>query len=241
MRRALKHLLVAALLLSSSARADTEACARTLHRARELRDAGKLHDALHVMEACNACDALADVCASTKAALQSSAPTLTVTVHDCDGVALDDARVSIDGAPVAQGEETELDPGAHTVRAELGGRTEEQTVLVLEGEKRRASLMIRNPARARPLPVSVILSGATAAFSLAASATLWAWAATPLPPVSASPTNIYIRSNEAAPAQGTHDALVIAASAALAVGLTALVATVVLYATRPFHTAKRPN
>ncbi len=234
MRRALKYAAAAVLLLSPAARADTEACARTLEHARQLHAEGRLQDAIRAMDACTACDAIADVCASTKAALVASVPTLMVSVHDCDGAPLADANLFVDGSPVAQGEPKELDPGPHAVRAELAGRTEEQTVIVLEHEKRRASLMLPGPAR--PIPPAAIVLGAASGVMLATAASLWAWG---MSSSSATPTGPFFKTREMNASQPMHDDLVLAAAITLGAAVTTLVTAVVLYATRPFRTPKR--
>jgi hypothetical protein len=226
---------VAALLLGSlSARADTETCARALDEAERLHAAGKLHDAIRAMDACTQCAALSDVCAATGSALRAAVPTLTVTVRDCGGDPVPDAAVFVDGARAEQGRRIELDPGPHTVRAELAGRSEEQTVLVAEHESRRAALLLPAPARPRPMPASAIVIGATSGVAFAAAAGLWAWSDTiPTYTQAAGPVSSLSRTDQSAALQQTHDPLALAAGITLSFAITGLVTAVILYVLRP--------
>jgi len=225
--RALRYL--AALLLGSlPARADTEACARTLREARRLHAAGELREAVREMDACTACGALADVCAETKRALREAVPSLAVTVHDCDGKALPRAAVFVDGVRVPQADRVELDPGPHDVRAALDGRTEEQTVVVAEGEKRSASLMLA-ASTTRPVPASAIVMGTVSVAAFAVATGLFVSLGGP----DVRPTTVGLATPAAAVAsQRTYDDRLLAASVVGTVALTALVATIVIVLTR---------
>ena len=67
-----------------------------LERARDLRAAGELKDALAQMNACAECPALTDVCDQTRASMRDALPTLAVRARACDGTTLD-ATVTSDG------------------------------------------------------------------------------------------------------------------------------------------------
>jgi hypothetical protein len=222
--------LLAAWLVAATSHADTAACARVLDRARELRSAHKLHDSLRELEACTECDALADVCAQATASARAALPTLAVTVHGCDHEPLPEALVTIDGTVVAQDEPLDLDPGQHTVRAELRGAVEEQTVLLNESDRRRASLMIGSSSP-RPVSPGAIVLGATSALAFASGISLAAWSisistdalAPPLTAASAA------RNHDAV---DTKNALLIGAEVAFAVSAATLITALVVWA---FH------
>ena len=200
-----------------------------LERARELRAAGKLNDALDRMNACTECPALADVCEQTRASIQSALPTLSVRVRTCDGEAFD-AVVTIDGSVARSA--MSLDPGRHDVRAELAGRVEEQTVFVAEGEHKNVSLVIADVPR--PTPPGVWVLTGTAAGALVTAGALFGVSAS-LPGTSlVSPA----LSDGPRTLDGTRYDFAVAAGVALAVSVTVLFTALVVYATRPFPRPK---
>ena len=210
---------------SFGASADTETCARVLERARDLRAAGKLKDALTQMNACVECPALADVCDQTRASMSAALPTLTVRARACDGNSLD-ATITIDGIPVSS---MTLDPGRHDIRAEVGGRAEEQTVFVSEGEHKSVSLVIADVSR--PTPPGVWALGGSAVGALITAGTLFgvSWSL----PDRLSPLTPAARDSPLVIDETKHD-FAVAAGVALAVSVTVLVTALVVYLTRPF-------
>jgi hypothetical protein len=222
------------VLVAAPSRADTAACARVLERARDLRAAGKVKDALAEMNACTECPALADVCEQTRASMGAALPTLSVTARACGGEALA-AIVTVDG-DVASSVVT-LEPGRHDVRATLGGRVEEQTVYVAEGEHKHVSLVLADVSR--PTPLGVWVLGAASASALLTAGTLWGvWASLPDGATFGAP--IAVGRNPPVVDETRHD-FGAAAAVALAVSVTTLVTAIVVYLTRPFPHPKGPD
>ena len=185
------------------------------------------------MNACTECPALADVCDQTRASMREALPTLTVRARACDGTTLP-AVVTIDGAV---GSSTTLDPGRHDVRAEIGGRVEEQTVFVAEGEHRSISLVITDAPR--PTPPGVWVLTGTAAGAFLTATTLFGISLT-LP----DRTSLFTPATRDTPLvvvdETKHD-FAVAAAVAVAVSVTALVTALVVYLTRPFPHPKAPD
>ncbi|HEX4517172.1 MAG TPA: hypothetical protein VH054_26690 [Polyangiaceae bacterium] len=224
--------------MASGARADTEACARVLEEARDLRAAGKLKDALTRMNACTECAALADVCASTRDSMRDALPTLSVRARACDGTPLD-ALVTIDGQLATSA--MSLDPGRHDVRARIGARAEEQTVFVAESEHRSVSLVIADAPR--PTPPGVWVLGASSVGALVVAGALFGISAS-LPDrmtlVSPATSGDVNATPFVTPDETKHD-FAVAAGVALAVSITVVVTALVVYLTRPFPHTKGPD
>jgi len=220
------------LCAAFEARADTEACARVLERARDARAAGKLQDALAQMSACTECPALADVCDQTRASMRAALPTLSVRARACDGTTLD-AIVTIDG-DVATSAVT-LDPGRHDVRAVMGRRVEEQTVFVAEGEHKTVSVVIADAPR--PTPPGVWVLSAAAAGALVTSGVLFGVSAS-LPDRSTLIPAVSANGEALVTADATKRDFAVGAGVALAVSMTVLVTALVVYLTRPFPQPK---
>jgi hypothetical protein len=128
-----------------SASGESEVCARSAEKAQDLRSAGKLQASLVELRACvrTSCPAfLRRDCAQWQADVEASMPTVVVTAHALDGTDMVAVRVTVDGAPFADrvdGLARPLDPGAHRFRFETeGAPAVEQSVVLREGEKRRA-------------------------------------------------------------------------------------------------------
>jgi hypothetical protein len=221
------------MLLAAPARAGTEECARVLERARDLRAANKLKDAIAEMNACSACPALADVCDQTRASMQSALPTHGVRARSCDGETLD-ATITIDGDVV--GSVTSVDPGRHDVRAAIGRHVEEQTVFVAEGEHKSVSLVVGDAPR--PTPPGVWALAGTAAGALVTATTLFGIAASL--PDRTSPFSPALRDGPLVVDETKHD-FAVAASVALGASITVLVTAIVVYVTRPFPHPKAPD
>jgi hypothetical protein len=151
-------------LLSAPARAaggDQEACAQAAEKAQELRSAGKLLGSLEKLRVCvrTSCPAfLRRDCAQWRTEVEASLPTVVVAAHADDGRDLVAVRVTVDGAPLAErvdGLARPLDPGAHRFLFEAEGAPPvEQTVVLREGDKRRAVEVIFPPAPTAKPPAS---------------------------------------------------------------------------------------
>lgn len=214
--------------------AGTEACARVLEEARDLRAAGKLKDALARMNACTECAALADVCARTRTSMHDALPTMSVRARTCDGTPLD-ALVTIDDQVATSA--VSLDPGRHDVRAQIGARVEEQTVFVAEGEHKSVSLVIAEAPR--PTPPGVWVLGGSAAGALVVAGALFGLSSS-LPDRTSLVSPAASANVNATPfvtADETKHDFAVASGVALAVSITVVVTALVVYLTRPFpHT-----
>jgi hypothetical protein len=220
----------ALLFVCSPANADTASCARTLEDARQLHARGELHEALRAMRSCTDCDAIADVCAATRAQLESSIPTVSVTVSDPAGRPIPEAVVLVDGGPRAQGAPLGLDPGSHLIRAELGDHSAQQRVVLSERETHHVWLTLIRPAPPR-MPASVIAIGGGSALALATAAGLWAWSQTISPPPLFAPAAQAPHPADAAAWDQTRTDLLIGADVALSCAIVGTLVAIVLYAT----------
>ena len=130
------------------ARADAgekEACAKSYEAAQRFRKKGQLRASRRELLECAraTCPAvLSTDCASWLRDLDAALPTIVPVVRDGEGRDVVDARVSVDGELVAsklEGRALEIDPGQHVLRVVVEGREPlEQTIVVREGERRRA-------------------------------------------------------------------------------------------------------
>ncbi len=130
------------------ARADAgekEACAKSYEAAQRFRKKGQLRASRRELLECAraTCPAvLSTDCASWLRDLDAALPTIVPVVRDGEGRDIVDARVSVDGELVAsklEGRALEIDPGQHVLRVVVEGREPlEQTIVVREGERRRA-------------------------------------------------------------------------------------------------------
>jgi hypothetical protein len=130
------------VLLASTgvARADVnEQCTADRARGAALRQSGDASGALYAFRACSApecSDEVRDACTAAYDAVQSSMPSLVVSIRDARG-AVADAHVVIDGrdATATRGAFI-VDPGQHTVRVD-GIEGVEQHVTVSAGDHKK--------------------------------------------------------------------------------------------------------
>jgi hypothetical protein len=108
---------------------------------------------------------------------------------------------------------------------------------VMEHEKRSASLKLSGE-RDRPIPAGALVLGATAGVLLGTSAVLWAFGGTSNGTMFGAPLS---RTGDMNAQNRTHDDFMAAAAVTLGAAVTTLVTALVVYATRPFRTPKRPN
>ncbi|MCW5832063.1 MAG: hypothetical protein KIS78_06380 [Labilithrix sp.] len=194
-----RTLLVAAAIASlplRSARADTkQECLSSYVEAQRTRRLGKLRAAREAATSCSRVecpDAIRGDCVAWSRELETSVPTVVVSVVAPDGSERADARVLLDGEEIAtklDGRAIEVDPGEHVFRVELEGAPPiEQTIVIRQGEHDRAVRLSARPAppipqrqapepppapatsTARPVPPIVYVLGA---LSVAGAAT-WA-------------------------------------------------------------------
>jgi hypothetical protein len=123
---------------------DTAECAAAYEEAQVLRQQSKLQDAHAHLVMCTDASCPAAVvrdCVTWLTDVENAMPTVVLAAQDDDGVDLIDVKITVDGvalSPDMVGKAINLDPGAHSVRAELEGYdTNEQGLVAREGEKSR--------------------------------------------------------------------------------------------------------
>ncbi|WP_437614416.1 hypothetical protein WMF20_15495 [Sorangium sp. So ce834] len=155
-RRFLVAAALSALACLEPARAragDAEACFTASEEGQRLRDEGRLREARARFIACGGAgcpDLVQSDCAGWLTDVTARVPTLILSAQDEQGHDVADARVTIDGAPLAarlDGKAVEVDPGEHVLRFERAGSAPvELRLVVREGEKlRRVSARLARP------------------------------------------------------------------------------------------------
>jgi hypothetical protein len=131
------------------ARADAKSqvkkeCAAAAERGASLREQGEYKSARAALLTCarDVCSkAVSQMCAERLRSLDAVTPTVIPRAQDESGHALPNARVLVDGAPLAEqldGKSVAADPGEHVFRFELTGAPPvEKVVVVRSGEKER--------------------------------------------------------------------------------------------------------
>ena len=128
------------------ARADsTDACIQASDEGQVLRDQGKLLEARARFLTCarESCPRLVRTdCVAWLADAESRTPTVVLSAQDPTGQDVADVKVTLDGAPLADKLEARavpVDPGPHRFHFERAGSPPvEETVILREGEQRRA-------------------------------------------------------------------------------------------------------
>jgi hypothetical protein len=137
--------LVSFSAFAHPARADVkQACVDASTTGQSLRDASKLYEAREQFVECarDACPAIVrKACADWLADVDHRLPSVVFRAQAADGSDVVDARLSLDGAPLAHaldGAAVPIDPGEHVVRFERGGAAPvEERVVIVEGERGR--------------------------------------------------------------------------------------------------------
>jgi hypothetical protein len=151
LRRAACAAAIVALVGSTAGTTDaapsasgTKACIAAHEEAQSLRGQKKLHAAHEKFVACarQECpSAVRKECAEQLSQLDKDAPTVALEARDDDGNDTTAVTVSLDGTPIADrltGIAIDVDPGEHVFRfARADGKSIEQKILVVEGEKNR--------------------------------------------------------------------------------------------------------
>lgn len=118
-------------------------CIQASERGQQLRDEGKLTEArqqllLCVQESCPR--PVIEACRDDLNALEKRLPSVVFGAKGPDGSDIVDVTVQLDGATVAQrldGRAVTVNPGPHRVRMDAAGKTSEEQIVVIEGEKSR--------------------------------------------------------------------------------------------------------
>lgn len=165
-RLASAFVVVVTLAGSRPANADVSraACIEAYERAQYLRKEDKLKEAREALVTCaqDACPAATRAdCTPWLAEVERALPTLVVAVSDGAGKDVVGAKISIDGAPYSgvEGAAIPVDPGPHTIKADVNGQTAEESVVARVGEKlRRVVVTLKTqpttmPAVVKPEPV----------------------------------------------------------------------------------------
>lgn len=130
-----------------------EQCLAAADRGQLLRDEGKLMASRAELATCGAesCPAMVRrECVRWLEEMATRIPTVILAARDAAGRDLPNARLSLDGAPLSSksaGRSLELDPGPHTVRAELAGQGAAQESFVLREKERDrvVAVVLRSP------------------------------------------------------------------------------------------------
>jgi hypothetical protein len=181
-------------MAARTARADEEqdkrVCLSSYVQAQTARQDGKLRASRQALVLCGAAacpGAIRADCVRWLGEVDDAMPTIVLSCTGPDGRDRTDARVSIDGQPLAErldGRALAVDPGAHVLRFELpDGSSIEQRVLAREGEHDRpvvgafpvvrheSSPQQQQPEHSRPVPLASWILGGVGVGALGVSAT----------------------------------------------------------------------
>jgi len=158
--------LTAGVLAPRLARAD-ETCGRAYRAAQEQQKESKLLAARRELLTCSQDQCAAWIrkdCVGWLAEVEASMPAVSIQVRGERGCDQAGATVWVDGVSVpgaAEGRPLDLDPGPHTIRAEIDGAMVEQTVVASVGDRRRVvtlappnALATCGAPEARPTPLA---------------------------------------------------------------------------------------
>jgi hypothetical protein len=177
--------VLAAPLTAPLGRADaTDRCIADSELGQRLLLTRRFVEARPHLLACGAaaCPApIARDCAERARQADASIATVIVSATLRDGSGAPDARVRIDGAPVAQGEAVSLDPGPHRFQFERADEQIDETVVVDEGARMQrvvGAFAPPPPHRLARRRLAAELTGATGIAAVATSVVLGALART---------------------------------------------------------------
>jgi hypothetical protein len=157
-------------------------CADAYEQSQRLRKAYQLRAAHEQLLVCaaSACPAfMKQDCTKWLGEVEASTPTVVLLARDADGGDLVDVHVTMDGQPLTgrlDGRAIAVDPGAHQMHYEAGGRTLDERVVVAEGARNQQIVAdfgrvapgsetapTAPPARSRPIPTATWVLGGVAA------------------------------------------------------------------------------
>jgi hypothetical protein len=166
MRRLAWALLAGASIPAYSLRAQAddkpgaEACASASEAAQTLLDAHKLLAARAKLLVCarTSCPAVIKRdCDELLSRAEAAIPTIVLSVKDAAGRDVVDAKVLLDGVPLAnalQGQALRIDPGSHTLRFERDGSSPVELPVVAHEGQRDREVQVQLGAAAVPQPPS---------------------------------------------------------------------------------------
>lgn len=143
------------ILLPRPAHADeTQACIDASDKGQLLRIDKHLRDARTQFAACAHIECpgeIREACGRWLSETQRAIPEIAFTVKDSEGRDADAVRVSVDGIALAEGYHgaaIPLDPGEHSFRFDVAGRSVERTYRLVQGEHDRREVIALAPAKA---------------------------------------------------------------------------------------------
>jgi len=146
-RRGLALLALLTITIPAVSRADPpgkDQCFDAYEKAQRLRKDYKLRAAHEQLLTCAAdsCPAFVQQdCSKWIGEVETSTPTIVVLAKHADGSAIDGAKATLDGAPLADsldGRAVAVDPGPHDLRCEANGVVVQKHIVVAEGQKNQA-------------------------------------------------------------------------------------------------------
>jgi len=143
-RRGLALLALLTIAVPTVSRADPpgkDQCFDAYEKAQRLRKDYKLRAAHEQLLTCAAdsCPTFVQQdCSKWLGEVETSTPTIVVLAKHADGSAIDGAKATLDGAPLADsldGRAVPVDPGPHDLRCEANGVVVQKHIVVAEGQK----------------------------------------------------------------------------------------------------------
>jgi hypothetical protein len=156
-RRGLVLLALLMLACPAVSRADPpgkDQCFDAYEQAQRLRKDYKLRAAHGQLLTCAADSCPSFVrqdCSKWLGEVETSTPTIVVLAKHADGSAIDGAKATLDGAPLADsldGRAVPVDPGPHDLRCEANGVVVQKHIVVAEGQKNQPFYMAMDGADA---------------------------------------------------------------------------------------------
>jgi len=142
---------------ASAAPPSQKVCLAAAEQGQQLRNAGKLLSAREQLLVCQSASCPSIVredCIKWLGELAEATPTIVVSVKDGAGADVIDAKISVDGRPLANetlGRPIPIDPGAHVVRAARGELESQSQVLVTQGSKQRVVEVVLEAPKPAPI------------------------------------------------------------------------------------------
>jgi len=143
-RRGLALLALLTIAIPAVSHADPpgkDQCFDAYEKAQRLRKDYKLraaHEQLLTCAADSCPDFVRQDCSKWIGEVETSTPTIVVLAKHADGSAIDGAKATLDGAPLADsldGRAVPVDPGPHDLRCEANGVVVQKHIVVAEGQK----------------------------------------------------------------------------------------------------------
>lgn len=239
-------LFTAPAALAQPAEGDgTEACVAAHVNAQRLRRDGRMRAAKEALVACSRASCpqvLVEECGPWLREVEQALPSIVFEAVGPDGLDVADARVLIDGEILLErldGKAVEVDPGEHMLRYERDGWPSiEQMVLIREGDKgRRVAVRFEKAAPPAPTPVKTTRPTPLLVYGLGGLGVVGVGVFATLGAVGLSDRNDLdeLGCKPSCPTEDVDDVrrTFLIGDIALAAGVVAIGAAVVVYLTRP--------